>query len=300
MGIINRSSIAKALQPGVNKFWGMGYKDLPLQLTEIFTTETSTKAFEEDVQLVGTGLFAVKPEGSPVSYDSVRQGYVQRYNHVTYALGVIFTHEAIMDQQYDLGLKQAKFLGMSARRTQETVAANILNRAFNPAYPWADGKELIATDHPRISGGTWSNELATPSDLSHAALEQMLTQIRTMTDDRGNKLAQRGVKLVVPPELEFEARRLLETQAQPGTDFNDINTLTNQGIKLVVNNYLTDPDAWFVITDVMDGLKRFVREPVKAPERETEFDTDNIKFKSRFRESYGVTDPRSIAGSPGA
>lgn len=299
--VVTRSNIAKALQCGVNEFWGMGYKDLPLQLEEIFDTQSSSKAYEEDVQLVGTGLMPVKPEGSAIAYDNIRQGITQRYTHLTYAMGIIFTHEMLMDKQIQLGLKQAKYLGRSARQTQETIAANILNRAFDPAYTWGDGTSLINTAHPRISGGTYSNRIAVDADLSEAALEAVMTQIRNLEDDRGLKIAAMGVTLVVPPALAFEAARILKSTNQSGNDLNNINVLRSEyNIKLVVNNYLTDPDAWFVLTDIQDGLKRFVREKISSPVHENDFDTNNIKYKVMFRESYGVTDPRRIFGSGGS
>lgn len=300
-GIVNTGSIAKALQVGVNKFWGMGYTDKPLQLTEIFDTEQSSKAYEEDVQLVGTGLFPVKAEGASVQYDSIRQGFVKRYTHVTYAMGIIFTYEMLADNQYDLGLKRAKYLGRSARLTQETLAANVLNRGFNGAYTGADGKALFASDHPNISGGTWRNQLSVAADLSHAALEQALIDIDGFTDDRGLLIGAKGVKLIVPAALRFEAARILKSTLESGTANNDINALRSEAMMpFVVNNYLTDPDAWFVKTDVQDGLKRFQREAPSAPVRENDFDTRNIKFATFFRESYGWTDPRGIFGSPGA
>jgi len=298
---INTGSIAKALQVGVNKFWGMGYTELPLQLSEIFEESTSDKSYEEDVQLVGTGLMPVKAQGAAVSYDTLRQGYIQRYTHLTYALGVIFTYEMLKDKQYDLGFKQARYLGFSARQTQETVAANILNRAFNASYTYADGKELCATDHPNISGGTFRNELETAADFSHAALEQALIDIDNFTNDRGLKIAVKGKKLVVPTSLRFESARVLKSTQESGTDFNDINALkTEADLSVAVNHYLDDPDAWFVTTTCMDGLKRIVRERVGAPVSENDFDTRNVKFLSMFRESYGSTDPRGIFGSPGA
>lgn len=300
-GVVNTGSVAKALQVGVNKFWGMGYGDHPLELTDIFDTENSSKAYEEDVQLVGTGLVPVKAEGAPVTFDSVRQGFITRYHHLTYAMGIIFTHEMLADGQYDLGFKRARFLGRSMRQTQETVAANILNRAFNASYTGGDGKELCATDHPNISGGTYRNELLTPADLSHAALEQALIDIDNMTDDRGLKIAAKGRKLIIPPALRFEAARILKSNLESGVSTNDINALRSEAmLASAVNHYLTDPDAWFIKTDIQDGLKRFVREAASAPVRENDFDTRNVKFASFMRESYGWTDPRGVYGSPGA
>lgn len=298
---VNTGNIAKALQVGVNKFWGMGYGKHPLELTQIFDEEMSSKAYEEDIQLVGTGLMPVKSEGSAISYDTIRQGYVQKYTHLTYALGIIFTYEMLSDKQYDLGFKQAKYLGFSARQTQETVAANILNRAFNSSYTYADGVELCSTAHPKISGGTFSNELATAADLSHASLEQALIDIDSFTNDRGLKVAVSGKKLIVPPALRFEAARILKSVQESGTSDNDINAIKSEaGLDMAVNHYLTDSDAFFIKTNCMDGMKRIVREKVGAPVSENDFDTYNAKFKCMFRESYGNTDPRGIFGSPGA
>lgn len=298
---VNTGNIAKALQVGVNKFWGMGYDEHSLELSDIFDEEMSQKAYEEDVQLVGTGLMPVKAQGAGVSYDQIRQGYVQRYNHLTYAMGIIFTYEMLADKQYDLGFKQARYLGFSARQTQETVAANVLNRAFNSSYAFADGKELCATDHPKVSGGTFRNELATAADLSHAALEQALIDIDNFTDDRGLKIAVRGTKLIVPTALRFEAARILKSSLESGTANNDANVIRSEAdLKMSVNHYLNDADAWFIKTNAPDGMKRIVREKVGAPVSENDFDTYNAKFKTMFRESYGCTDPRGIFGSPGA
>jgi hypothetical protein len=299
-GVINTGSIAKALQVGVNKFWGMGYDEkTPLQLLQIYDTESSEKAYEEDVQLVGTGLFPQIAEGAPVAYDSIRQGFIKRYNHLEWAMGVIFTHNMLADNQYDLGFKRAKYLGFSQRQTQEVVAANILNRGFNASYTGADGKELFATDHVNISGGTFRNELATAADFSHAALEQALIDIDGFKDDRGLQIAAKAKTLILPKELRFEASRVLESTLESGTANNDINAVKGI-VPYTVNNYLDDPDAWFIKTNVMDGLKRFVREAAGAPQQENDFDTRNLKFASFYRESYGWTDPRGAYGSPGA
>lgn len=299
MSTVNTGNIAKALQVGVNKFWGMGYGEHALQLTDIFDEENSTKAFEEDVQLVGTGLMPVKAQGASVAYDAIRQGYTQRYTHLTYAMGIIFTYEMLADKQYDLGFKQARYLGFSARQTQETVAANVLNRAFNNSYTYADGVELCSTAHAKISGGTFANELATPADLSHASIEQALIDISNTTDDRGLKIALMGQKIIVPTALQFEVKRILKSIQESGTANNDTNVLREENLKICTNNYLTDPDAWFIKTNCPDGMKRQVREKVGAPESENDFDSYNAKFKCMFRESYGNTDARGIFGSPG-
>lgn len=302
MGVVNTGSIAKALQPGVNKFWGLGYNEKkPLQLEQIFDRETSSKSYEEDVQMVGTGLVPTKAEGASITFDSIRQGYVTRYSHLTYAMGIIFTYEMLSDEQYNLGLKNARYLGFSQRQTREIVAANILNRAFNSSYTGGDGKELCATDHPNISGGTWANELATAADLSEASLEQAMIDIRGFTDDRGLRIAVMPKRLIVPSALQFEAARVLKTDKRVGTADNDINAIRSEiGLDFVVNDYLTDSDAWFIKTDAMDGLKNFMREAPSAPVRENDFDTRNLKFAIFHRESFGWTDPRNIYGSPGA
>lgn len=298
---VNTGSIAKALQVGVNKFWGMGYGEHPLELSEIFDEENSGKAYEEDVQLVGTGLIPVKPQGGGFSYDTIRQGYTERYTHLTYAMGIIFTYEMLQDNQYQLGFKQARYLGFSARQTQETVAANVMNRAFNSSYTFADGVSLLNAAHPKISGGTASNILATAADLSHASLEQALIDIDDFENDRGLKIAVKGKKLCVPTALRFQSARILKSVQESGTADNDINAIRTEGnLEMCVNHYFTDPDAWFIKTDAPDGMKRFVRERVSAPVSENDFDTYNAKYKCLFRESYGNTDWRGIFGSPGA
>jgi hypothetical protein len=304
VGIVNTGSVPKALQVGVNRFWGMGYREkTPLQRNRIFYNETSEKAYEEDVQIVGTGKFQQKAEGAPISYDSIRQGFVKRYPQVTWALGINFTYEMIQDKQYDLGFKQAKYLGYSARQTQEVNSANVLNRAFNTSYTGADGKALCVTDHPNISGGTFSNTLATAADFSHAALEQICIQIGQAQDDRGNIIGLRAVKLVGPENLKYDFARVLKSTQESGTPNNDINAIrSEENLETVINSYLTDTDAWFVLTDIMegDGLKVIIREAVSAPRQENDFDTFNLKYASLFREVSGWTDPRHCFGSAGA
>jgi hypothetical protein len=299
MGAVNTGLITKALQPGVNKFYGMGYKEHPLELSQIFETFESEKAYEEDVQMVGTGLVPVKAQGAPITYDMVKQGYTTRYSQLTYAMGIIFTWEMLKYKQYNLGLKQAAYLGRSVRQTQEMVAANILNRAFNSSYLGGDGKELCATDHPLQGGGTFRNELATAADLSPAAIEQALIDIGRFVDERGLKIKVTPVGLVHPVDLQFEVDRILNSTLESGTANNDKNTLKGK-LKPILMHHLTDPDAWFITTDAMDGLKRFVTEKAGAPVSENDFDTNNAKFKTMFAEAYGWTDPRAIFGSPGA
>lgn len=299
MSAVNTGNIAKALQVGVNKFWGMGYGEHPLELSDIFDRENSTKAYEEDVQLVGTGLMPVVAQGAPITYDMIRQGFTQRYTHLKYGMGIIFTYEMLSDKQYDLGFKQARYLGYSARQTQETVAANILNRAFNSSYTYADGVELCSTANVKISGGTYANKLSTAADMSQTAIEQALIDIGKFTDDRGLKINVRAKRLIVPVDLEFEADRIMNSVLESGTANNDKNVLKGR-MAVSVNHYLDDVDAWFIKTDVMDGLKRIVREEVGAPVSENDFDTYNAKFKCMFREAYGCTDKRGIFGSPGA
>ena len=302
MGVITTSSFAKALWPGVNAWYGKAYNDYSTEWDKLFEKNTSKKAFEEDVGLTGFGLARVKAEGAPIEYDSERQGFTTRYNHVVYALGFIVTREMFEDDQYDVvGQRKAKGLARSMRQTKEIIGANIYNRAFNSAYTGGDGKELIATDHPNVTGGTWSNELATASDLSEAALEQAAIDIYAFTDDRGLLIAAKPKKLVIASGNQFEAARILTADGRTGTDSNDQNILKNKGIipETIVNHYLTDTDAWFVLTDIQDGLKYFERRG-DAFEMDNDFDTENAKFKATARYSFGWTDPRGIYGSPGA
>lgn len=299
-GVMNTGTIAKAIWPGVNKFYGMGYGDHPMEFTQFLDRETSNKSYEEDVSLSGFGLLKKKPQGSGISYDSVRQGYTTRYTHATYALGFIVTREMMEDEQYNLAFKQARALGMSVRQSREVAAANVLNRAFNSAYTGGDGKEMCATDHPNVAGGTFSNELSTAADLSHASLEQAMIDIDGFTDDRGLQIAVKGTKLIVPRQLRFIASRILKSTQESGTANNDINAIrTESDLDYTVNHYLTDEDAWFLKTNCPDGMKFFER---RAPGfgQDNDFDTENAKFKASYRESYGWTDPRGVFGSPGA
>lgn len=307
-GVISTSNFAKALWPGVNKWYGDAYSEFSPQWDKLFEKNTSRRAFEEDVGMSMFGLPAVKNEGSPISYDTSRQGFTSRYNHVVYALGFIITREMVDDDLYDVvGRQKARSLAFSMRQNKEIIAANVLNRAFNTSYLGGDGSTLVASaggggssSHPNVAGGTWTNGPSAAVDLSEAALEQAAIDIRSFTNDRGLKIQAKPRKLVVPKELMFEATRLLKTDGRVGTDLNDLNALKTMGIipEIVVNDYLTDTDAWFILTDVKDGLKYFERNGDEFGMDE-DFDTENAKYKARSRFSFGWTDPRGIYGSPG-
>ena len=299
---INTGSFAKDLWPGVNAWYGTKYSEYPVEHLDIYEKNISSKAFEEDVGAAMFGMAPVKTEGAAISYDSAEQAFIDRYTHVTYALGFIITEEMHDDGiSMTVALRRAGALAFSIRQTAETVAANVLNRAFNSSYTFGDGLELCSTAHVNQSGGTWRNELATAADLSEASLEQACIDIAGFTNDRGLKIAVRPKKLIIPKELVFEAQRILESTLRPGVGDNDLNALKSMGMipSITVNHYLSDPDAFFIKTDCPDGMKYFER---KAPTFATEndFDTTNAKFKSSFRASWGCTDKRSIFGSPGA
>lgn len=308
-GIITTSSFAKALWPGVNKWYGDAYNEYSTEWDKLFEKNTSRRAFEEDVGVSGFGLAVTKNEGAPITYDSSRQGFTSRYNHVVYALGFIITREAFEDDLYDVvGKQKARSLAFSMRQTKEIVAANVYNRAFNTSYTGGDGATLIASaggggsaSAPNVAGGTYTNGVATAADLSEAALEQACIDIAGFTNDRGLKIAVRPRKLVIPKELMFEAQRILKTEGRVGTDLNDLNAIKTMGMipEIVTNHYLTDTDAWFILTDVKDGLKYFER---RADEfgMDEDFDTENAKYKATARYSFGWTDRRGIYGSPGA
>lgn len=299
---INTGSFGKALWPGINAWYGKAYAEHAEQYTELFDKQTSRKRFEEDVGISSFGLAEELPEGQGVSYDNEQQGFVSRYNHVTYALGFIITQEMMEDDLYDVvGERRSKALAFSMRQTKETVAANVYNRAFNSSYTGGDGKEMCATDHPNVAGGTWANELSTAADLSESALEQAAIDIGDFTNDRGLKIAVQPQKLIVPTELQFEAERILKTPHRVGTADNDINALKAMGMfqDICVNNYLTDADAWFIRTNAPEGLK-YMERAADSFDMDNDFDTSNAKFKARARYSFGWTDPRGIFASPGA
>ena len=303
MGTITTGSFAKALWPGINKWYGMKYNEYKPEWPEIFDKNTSNKAFEEEVGVTGYGLAQVKTEGASIAYDDMEQGFISRYTHITYALGFIITQEMFDDNLYsEIGLRRAQSLAFSIRQTKEVVAANVLNRAFNSSYTGGDGLELCSAEHLNKSGGTWSNELSTAADLSDTALEQACIDIAGFTNDRGLTIKVLPKKLIIPPDLEFEAARILKSIQQPGTANNDINAIRVLG-KIpqgyAVNHFLTDADAWFLKTDVPDGMKLFQRKAMSFG-TDNDFDTTNAKFKSSERYSVGWSDPRGVFGSPGA
>lgn len=309
MSVITTQSFAKALWPGVNKWYGDAYNEFSPQWDKLFEKNTSRRAWEEDVGVSMFGLPSIKAEGAPITYDSSRQGFTSRYNHVVYALGFVVTREAVDDDLYDVvGKQKAKSLAFSMRQNKEIVAANVYNRAFNTSYTGGDGSTLIASaggggssTHPNVAGGTWTNGVAVAADLSEAALEQAVIDIRGFQNDRGLKVQAKPTKLIIPKELMFEATRILKTEGQVYSADNTLNAIKTMGVipEVIVNDYLTDTDAWFIRTNVQDGLKYFERDGDSFGMDE-DFDTENAKYKARSRFSFGWTDPRGIYGSPGA
>lgn len=302
MGVITSGSFAKALFPGVNAWYGKAYNEYPVEWDKLFEKNTSSRQFEEDVGVSSFGLAVVKPEGSPIQYDSERQGFTTRYQHVVYALGFVVTREAFDDDLYDVvGQRKAQGLAFSMRQTKEILGANVYNRAFNTSYLGGDGKALLVSDHPNVAGGTWSNILATAADLSEAALEQACIDIAGFTNDRGLQIAVRPTKLIIPRQLMFEAHRILKSDGRVGSDLNDPNAIKDMGLftDVIVNHYLTDTDAWFLRTNVPHGMKYFERRG-DSFDIDNDFDTENAKFKASFRCSFGWTDPKGLFGTPGA
>jgi hypothetical protein len=301
---INTSSFAKTLLPGVNAWYGEAYKEYPTEWDKLFDKHTSRRNFEEDVGVTSFGLAVVKPEGSPITYDTERLGFTTRYSHVVYALGFIITREIMEDDLYDIvGKRRAQGLAFSMRQTKEIVAANVYNRAFaGSGQLGGDGKTLLANDHPNITGGSWSNILATASDLSEAALEQSTIDIQGFTNDRGLKISVVPEQIIITPSQEFELARILKTVGRVGTDLNDINALKELGKfkkGMIVNHYLTDADAWFIRTNVPHGMKYFERRGMEFG-TDDDFETENAKFKASERYSFGFTDPKCMFGSAGA
>jgi hypothetical protein len=302
MPVITTGSHPKSLWPGVKKFFGKTYAEKPMVCDMCFDEYTSDKAYEEYVEETGFGLAPIKPEGSGISYDTDAQGFTSRITNVTYGLGAKITQEAIEDNKYEsVAQKKSAKLARSMRQTKENVFANILNRGFNSSYTGGDGVELLSTAHPTLSGDQ-SNELAVAADLSEASLEDVLTLIRGFKDSRGLRIQAKGMMLIVPPELEFEATRIVSSVNQSGTANNDINAMRELGMLpqgVVVWDYLTDVDAFFVKTDVPEGLIRQQRRAI-ALDQDNDFDTSNACMKSTERYAAGWADWRGIAGSPGA
>jgi hypothetical protein len=300
---ISRSQLAKELEPGLNALFGMEYNRYEQQHAEIFETESSDRAFEEETLIVGFGNAKVKTEGQGVAFDQASEGFTSRYSHETIALAFALTEEAIEDNLYDrLGARYTKALARSMAHTKQVKAASVLNNAFSSSFTGGDGKALVATDHPLAGGGTLSNRPATYTDLNETSLEDALISISTFVDDRNMVIALQGQKLVVPPQLQFVADRLLQTPGRVATSDNDINALKNMGMipeGYTVNNFLTDTDAWFLLTDCPDGFKHFERSPLSTS-MEGDFDTGNVRFKARERYSFGFSNPRAVFASQGA
>ena len=296
---INSSSFAKALWPGINKWYGRAYDEWPVEWKALFDEETSNRQYEEDVGVTGFGMASIKPEGQAITYDEEQQAFITRYTHLVYALGFIMTREIYDDDQYDIvGKRRAEALAFSMRQTRETVGANVYNRAFDSNYTGGDGLEMCSAAHVNRSGGTWSNELATGADLSEAALEQACIDIAGFTNDRGLKIAVQAEKLIIPKELMFEAERILNSQGRVATADNDLNALNSMGKfrQVVVNHYLTEVDNWWIRTNVKNGTKCFSRRSMEFG-IDNDFDTENAKYKASERYVFGWTDPRGIFGS---
>ena len=300
---ISRSQLVKELEPGLNALFGLEYNRYENEHAEIFVAEASDRAFEEEVMLTGFGSAPVKEEGAGVTFDQASESFTARYTHETIAMAFAITEEAIEDNLYDrLAARYTRALARSMANTKQVKAANVLNNAFNSSFAGGDGVELCSTQHPLATGGVFANELATAADLSETALEQSLIDIAAFVDERGLKIAMQGVKLIIPKELQFTAERILRSPQRVATADNDINAMASMGMipqGYRVNHYLTDTDAFFIMTDAPNGLKQFVRAPIKTA-IEGDFDTGNVRFKARERYSFGFSDPRGIFGSPGA
>jgi hypothetical protein len=307
---ISRSQLVKELEPGLNALFGLEYSRYENEHAEIFMAETSDRAFEEEVMLTGFGSAAVKQEGAGVVFDNATEAYTSRYTHETVALAFAITEEAIEDNLYDrLASRYTRALARSMANTKQVKAAAVLNNAFDTggSYNGGDGVALCTTNHPLATGGTFRNELSTAADLNETSLEQSLIDIASFVDERGLKIAIQGRKLIIPKELQFTAERVLKTPLSTtltagNTAANDINAIMNMGMipeGYRVNHFLTDTDAFFIMTDAPNGLKNFIRSPIKTA-IEGDFDTGNVRFKARERYSFGWSDPRGIFGSPGA
>ena len=298
---ISRGQLVKELEPGLNALFGLEYKRYENQHAEIYATETSDRAFEEEVMLSGFANAQVKPEGSGVVFDNAQETYTARYTMETVALAFAITEEAVEDNLYDrLSSRYTKALARSMANTKQVKAVNTLVNGFGGGFTSGDGVNLFSTAHPTIAGTT-SNTLATAADLNETSLEQSLIDIAAFTDERGLKIAAKATKMIVPSALQFQAERLMKSEGRVQTADNDINAIRSMGMVpqgYRVNNFLTDPNAFFLITDVPNGMKHFVRTPIKTA-MEGDFDTGNLRFKARERYQFGVSDFRGIFGSPG-
>lgn len=300
---ISRAQIRKELIPGLNALFGLTYKQYAEEHKEIYEIENSDRSFEEEVKLSGFGAAPVKAEGSAMSYDNAQEAYTSRYNHETIALGFAITQEAMEDNLYDkLSVRYTKALARAMAHTKQIKGAALLNNAFDSGVTYGDGKALCVTDHPLTGGGVNANRPSVAVDLNETSLEAAIIQMAGWTDERGLFIACRPKKLIVPPALDFVAARLLKTELRVGTSDNDINAMKSMGSipgGHAVNHWLNDPDAWFLLTDVPNGLKHFVRIGMQTGE-DDDFDTGNIRYRARERYSYGCSDPLGIWGSPGA
>ena len=300
---ISRAQLLKELLPGLNALFGLEYKKYGEEHKEIFESETSERSFEEETKLSGFSAAPVKNEGSALQYDNAQEAWTARYVHETIAMGFSLTEEAIEDNLYDsLSARYTKALARAMAYTKQVKAAAILNTAFAGGPTYGDGQVLCSTAHPLVSGGTNSNRPTVAADLNETSLEAAVIQIAGWTDERGLLIAAQPKKLIVPPSLQFVATRLLETELRVGTNDNDVNAIkNNSSIRegYTVNHYLTDTNAWFLMTDVPNGLKHFVRSPLQNG-MDADFDTGNSRYKARERYSFGVSDPLGIFGSPGA
>ena len=300
---ISRNQLVKELEPGLNALFGLEYKQYENQASEIFTTESSDRAFEEEVMLSGFAQAQVKPEGGGVVYDNAQETFTARYTNETIALAFAITEEAIEDNLYDrLASRYTKALARSMAQTKQVKAVNPLNNGMpGGTFTSGDGVTLFNTAHPTLAG-TFSNTLTTAADLNETSLEQSMIDIAGLTDERGLKIAAKAVKMIIPSALQFTAERLMASAGRVGTADNDINAIRSMGMipqGYSVNNYLTDTDAFFIITDVPNGMKHFERTPMTT-KMEGDFDTGNVRYKARERYVFGVSDPRGIFGSPGA
>jgi hypothetical protein len=300
---ISRAQLLKELLPGLNALFGLEYAQYGQEHKEIYATETSERSFEEETKLSGFSAAPVKNEGSAIAYDNAQEAWTARYNHETIALGFSLTEEAIEDNLYDsLSGRYTKALARGMAYTKQVKAASVLNNGFTAGYVGGDNVPLFSASHPLVSGGTNSNIPSTPADLNETSLEAAVIQIAAWTDERGLLIAAKPKKLIVPPPLQFVATRLLETELRVGTTDNDINALKNNGSipdGYTINHFLTDTNAWFLTTDVPNGMKHFVRTPL-SNSMDGDFDTGNVRYKARERYSFGWSDPLGMYGSAGA